>query len=92
MAPATRTGPAKYDAERPAHGGVIPPEMQEVVHGENDPMVTRPWAPRFAEEGATLDPAGRPRGRMFQGAPRPAPSNSLQHEEPRPGRKPNVCR
>jgi hypothetical protein len=37
-------------------------ERKEVppVEFDNDPMVTRPWAPRSAEEGSDVDPAGRP--------------------------------
>lgn len=30
------------------------------IEHDEDPMVTRPWAPR-ADEGSDVDPAGRPR-------------------------------
>lgn len=43
--------PSSDDEDR---GKDMPP-----VELDDDPLVTRPWAPQF-EEGADVDPAGRP--------------------------------
>ncbi|HEX6540068.1 MAG TPA: hypothetical protein VF155_12905 [Candidatus Dormibacteraeota bacterium] len=78
--------------EKPANqerGDSFPPPADF----EDDPDVTRPWAPRNPdEEDVDYDHAGRVRNPMAEGAPRDAPSTESPQRGDPGGDRPAITR